>query len=211
MPWPTTSGERNLIGAEANLMRGAIGMMVDALVAEARDESGPVVYGVSWFDQWDVEQRLWLLEHVTGALFGSLRVEPAAMFDATVDAVLFEVLELIEIEIEDFDGPLGKSSWRQSVVDAFACQQGRVPEIEIRSRDVTRWSRVVSQIGDQILGVRLYQRAEAFRDVGYDRTCVFLRDRGLPEHYLSQIPPLGSVDRAQLSIDRIQQIVFDRP
>ena len=83
MPWPTTTGLRNLGGAEADLVRGAIGMMVDTHVAEMRENAEPCAYGVDWFDQWDAPQRLWLLEQVTSAFFGNTRIESqAAIFDA---------------------------------------------------------------------------------------------------------------------------------
>ena len=78
MPWPTTSGMRNLAGAEAELVRGAIGMMVDTLVTEMRGEDAPGATGIEWFDQWDCRQRLWLLECVTSAFFGAETIESKA-------------------------------------------------------------------------------------------------------------------------------------
>ena len=70
------------------------------------------------------------------------------------------------------------------------------------------WQTTITQIGDSILGVRLYQRAEDFRDVDYIRTQGFLHDRGLPDDYLTRIPPLRTIAETQLSIDRIQAYVF---
>ena len=207
MPWPTTTGTRVLIDAEADLVRGAIAMMVDTHVAEARDEADPWQYGVPWFDQWDVAQRLWLLEQVTVALLSNHRIaSPAAVFEATVDAIFFEIADLVEIEITD--GPVSDASpsWRESVIRAFTCQQGRPPEVDAESHDVVRWRQVITQIADHILGVRLYQRAEAFRDDDYEKTQRFLVRRGLPEDYLAVMPPLRTVDETQQSIDRIQSI-----
>ena len=212
MPWPTTTGTRNLIGAEGNLVRGAIGMMLDALVAEAHDDADRLECGVQWFDQWDVGQRIWLLECVTYALLDSHTIEsPAAMFDATVDAIFFEIIDLIEMEIDQESITATTPTWRQSVSEAFACQRGKPPNVDVDSGDLNQWQSLVTQIADPILGVRLYQRAESFRDGDYQQTRTFLRDRGLPEDYLAKIPPLQTVEETQASIDRIQSIVFRDP
>ncbi|MCS7467389.1 hypothetical protein NZK35_12110 [Stieleria sp. ICT_E10.1] len=209
MPWPTTNGLRNLRGAEAGLVRGAIGMMVDDHVAELRDGEQAWAYGVEWFDQWDAGQRLWLLERVTSALLGRETIEPsAAMFDATVDAIFYEVNDLVRMEIEQDAADDSERSWRQSVIDALECQTDRLSILTADGVDQLAWQTTITQIADAILGIRLYQRAEAFRDADYEKTESFLRDRGLPETYLTLIPPLRTVDQTQWSIDRIQAYVF---
>jgi hypothetical protein len=150
-----------------------------------------------------------LLERVTLAFFGSeTLVSPAAIFDAAADAIFFELEDLVQMEISEARSTVADRSWRQSVVDAFACQHGRLPEIGPETIDARRWHRTITRIGDSILGIRLYQRAEAFRDADYARTRAFLRDRGLPDDYLIRIPPLRSDDQIQISVDRIQAYVF---
>ena len=208
MPWPTTRGLRTLDGAVAELLLGAIGMMVDGLVAEMKEDAQPTCYGISWFDNWDPPQRIWLLDEVTPALFGTKVIEsPAAMFDATVDAVFLEVQDLIEFELNDDSESSRSKTWR-SAVSAALEQSGAESVFAGRLEDSEFWCRVITLLGDGILGVRLYQRAESFRDHDYERTQTFLRDRGLPEDYLSRIPPLRTVDQTQRSIDRIQDYVF---
>lgn len=210
MPWPTTSGLRNLAGAEADLIRGAVGMMVDTHVAELREQAEPWQYGVAWFDQWDVGQRLWLLERVCNAFFGDQTIDPsAAIFDAAADAIFYEVNDLIQIEIDQQSPTKSQRSWRQSVIDAAECQNRRLPEIDPLSVNLAQWQATVTRIADSILGIRLYQRAESFRDVPFGRTEKFLRDRGLPDDYLATIPPLRSDNEIQESIDQIQRYVFE--
>ncbi|KAA5542200.1 hypothetical protein FYK55_15455 [Roseiconus nitratireducens] len=207
MPWPTTDGMRNLQGAEADLVRGAIGMMVDTHVGQLRESSAPWRYGVPWFDQWDVGQRLWLLDKVTVTLFGRETIDsPAAMFDATVDAVFHEILDLVLMEIDQPEPT--RRSWRQSVLEATNVFGGVGTPIPHDETDPAVWQRQVTAIADRILGVRLYRRAEAFRDGDYERVVVFLRDRGLPADYLSRIPPLLATNEIQQAIDRIQSYVF---
>jgi len=183
--------------------------MVDTHVAESRNEAERWCYGIPWFDQWDVGQRLWLLEQITLALLGTHRIEsPAAIYDATVDAIFFDIGDLIEIEIGEGCLKDNGRSWRQSVVDAYVCQHQRPPDVDVDSNETTLWRKTITRIADHILGVRLYQRAETFRDGDYEQTLKFLKQRGLPEDYLGAIPPLRTIDQTQWSIDRIQAVVF---
>ena len=206
--WSTTTGPRSLAGAEAELLRGAIGVMVDHLVDEMRNGAEPICYAIDWFDQWDAEQRLWLLEQVTVALFGSQNPpEPSAMLDATCDAVFHEIIELVDGEIGE-DAASIKQSWRSSVIDALTEQTDRQPDVRADSCEQKTWRRLITQVADAILGVRLYQSAESHRDVEPERAKDFLLRRGLPADYLQKIPPVVNTDRAQLAIDRIQSIVF---
>ncbi|QDT57648.1 hypothetical protein SV7mr_01310 [Stieleria bergensis] len=231
MPWTTQSGTRSLLGPEADLVRGAIGTMVDSHVDQIRDDRYEWQYGVPWFDQWDPGQRLWLLDHVTRALLGHHMIaSPAAMFDSAVDAIFCEILDLIRIEISDdqYDdqfyemidgadyqagGTLSRQqtptrSWRQGVINALATQQGSRPNIDASDCDLNRWIERVTWIADEVIGIRHYQKAEAFRDVDYSILQRFLRDRALPEDYLERIPPLPRPDEVQHAVDRIQGYVF---
>ncbi|QDT13905.1 hypothetical protein [Planctomycetes bacterium K23_9] len=205
--WPTTNGVRKLCGDEAKLIRGIIGMMVDQLVAESRQESDQQFYGIEWFDSCEVAQRLWLLDQVTDALLTDADPpSPAAMLEATIDAIFAELFDLIVMEIDD--PALTPTSWRRSAVAAFECQNGRPPKVGLDSVDQEIWGLVVTQIADSILGVRLYQQAESFRDGDFKATQMFLQRKGLPDNFLQQIPPLQSVDQTQAVIDRIQSFLF---
>lgn len=184
-------------------------MMIDQLVDQLEVGEDPIPYGVQWFDQWDTRQQIWLLERVASALLGPKTIKPqAAIFDAAADAIFMEVCCLIHFEIEDPEEIDSGLSWRQSVIDAFEFQNQRLPSIAAESDDISHWQLVVTQVADLILGVRLYQRAEAFRDSDFERTLTFLRDRGLHQEYLQRMPPLRTDNQTQQSVDRIQSIVF---
>ena len=203
--WPTLDGLRVLKGAEAALVCEAVTVMVDQLAAECRDESEPDPVGIDWFDQWDGYQRLWMLEQVVEAMFTPASPpSPAAMWDSTVDAIFCQVVELITMEI---DGTPSNESWRSGAIDAFQCQRGRRPTIDTNSADIDGWRIIVTQIADMILGATSYQKAEAFRDGDIGRSRQFLSQRALPEDYLERIPPLSTLQQAQQSIARIQEIV----
>lgn len=207
--WPTTNGLRCLAGDEFELVRAAVGMMVDQLVAEGREGDPQEEYGIHWFDQWDWQQRIWLLERVSLALLTDLAPpSPGAIWEATVDAVFHEVRELVELEVRNPDLMQPEKSWRQCVFDAFVSQQNREPEISVEANNLKDWHLVITQIADSILGVRLYLKAESFRDVDIDRTKRFLTQHGLPSDFLELIPPLRTIDQTQISIDHLQTIVF---
>ncbi len=208
--WSTVNGPRVLIDAEAALVRGAIGVMLDHLVDEGRNQTDAVVYGIDWFDQWDWQQRIWLLDQITVALLTEKSPPtPAAMLEATVDAAFFEVIGLIELEIEanTIDPIEPECGWRESVLDAFESQYGRSAPIDRANADRNAWRRVVTSVADPILGVRLYQKVEAFRDWDIKRLDAFLRSRGLTSDFLEQIPPLRNLEQTQRSIDDIQAFV----
>jgi hypothetical protein len=206
--WPTTNGLRCLAGDEGELVRGAIGMMLDHLVAEGREGDPQNCYGIEWFDQWDSQQRIWLLEHLTLALLTDVDPpSPAAIWEATIDAIFQEIYQLVELEIAGGAGMAEPNSWRQCVIEAFVAQHEREPGITFSETDINSWHMIITQLADTILGVRLYQQAESFRDGEIEQTQKFLRQKGLPDDFLEQIPPLRTVDQTQRSIDQIQALV----
>ena len=183
--------------------------MVDHIVAEGREGDPQEVYGIAWFDQWDWQQRIWLLERTSLALLTDLAPpSPAAMWEACIDAIFHEVRELVEIEVLHPDTMPPVKSWRQCVIDALLWQQSREPDVSELDTDMDTWHIEISKLADAILGVRLYLKAEPFRDMEMARTQLFLRQHGLPHDFLEQIPPLRTVDQTQISIDQIQSIVF---
>ncbi len=207
--WPTTTGLRCLAGDEFELVRGAVGMMLDHLVAEGREGDPQEVYGIQWYDQWDWQQRIWLLERTALALLTDLAApSPAAIWEATVDAVFHEIRELVEMEVRHPDSIPASKTWRECVVDAFLSQQNREPEICGTDTNLRAWHIVITQLADAILGVRLYLKAESFRDFDMAKTQQFLTQQGLPADFLEQIPPLRTVNQTQISIDQIQSIVL---
>jgi hypothetical protein len=207
--WPTLKGLRFLVGDEAALVRASIGMMIDSIVAEGRDDAPQDIIGIDWYDQWDWQQRCWLLDEITRSLLTPHPPPPpAAMWEATIDAIFCNIFDLACLEIDDPAPVHATKTWRQSVIDAFRCQRGHQPCIRPDQRDPGSWQSVITQLADGILGSRMYQRAESFRDQEISATHRFLRSRGLPDDFLEQIPPLCSIDQTQLSIDRIQSLIF---
>ncbi|TWU47930.1 hypothetical protein [Rubripirellula reticaptiva] len=207
--WPTVDGLRTLRDAEADLVRGGLGMMLDHLIEEFRGEAETWRYGIDAFDMWDVEQRIWLLDQIAGCLLTTRQaLPPAAIWEAAIDAIFCEIIDLIEIEIADPTLTTTPQSWRESVLDAYECQYGRAPYIDADAHVLSDWRAVVSALTDSILPSPSYQKAEAFRDAEFERTASFLASRCLPGDFLQQIPPVRTVAETQASIDQIQKFVF---
>ncbi|MEM6981268.1 MAG: hypothetical protein AAF539_16540, partial [Planctomycetota bacterium] len=146
--WPLTDGNHCLQGAEADLFRGAVGMMVDQLVLEINEEpdetidvdpmpmedamSAPYLYTM-----WSPAQRVWLLERVTFSVLSSRRPPPAsAIFEATVEAVYAEVGDLVALEICE-GSSISESSWRQSLLNAFVSRCPQDSLLEAMQFEVT--------------------------------------------------------------------------
>lgn len=145
--WPLTNGLRCLAGAEAALLRGCVGMMVDGLVADLNSDpmtelaaesadwdSDELLEGFgfsppAWYAMWEPEQRVWLLERVTTSLLAARTAPPhSAIFEATIEAIYVELADLIAMEITT-GTPIERGSWRASLLDAYV---QRCPEDSLR-------------------------------------------------------------------------------
>lgn len=180
--WPTIDGNRMLRGAEADLVRSAIDAVIER-VSKSDDTEEPFAYGIDWFDQWELSQKLWLLQQVRTALLSEdSPPRPAAMWEATIDVIFVEVLEQIDQERDT-----GSRHWREMVSEAL---QSEVDDADDADDNTRTWRTRVSQLADRILGVASYQKAEAFRDQDPQQLKRFLKQRGLPKDFLEQIPPM---------------------
>jgi len=206
--WPTLDGVRVLKGDEATLVRDALDVMVDQLTAELRDDAEQHLYGIDWFDQWDCEQRIWLLEQIAiGLLTPESPPPPAAIWEATIDTLLVQVIELISDEIDRGLPIDNEHSWRRRVIDAFECQQGKAAIVDGDETELRQWRSVVTRIANAILGVTCYQQAESFRDGDSEQTCRFLMEKGMPPDFLQRIPPLQTAEQTERSLQRILAVV----
>lgn len=208
--WPTNDGTRTLDNAEAKLVSRAIRVMVDIRAKHLREQTMPESYGIDWFDQWDVEQQLWLLEQIAAFLL-TIRPppSPAAIWEATIDAVFAEVLTQIELELDESGLPCDQPSWRQLTIDAFRTGHKSSIDIDHPGRDLPSWQRLLTQIADRILGVPGYQKAEMFRDGDIERARRFLKQRGLPSDFLQRMPPMCNRSQAEKSLARIMSTLDD--
>lgn len=208
--WLTVDGERCLRGAESRLLCRAVASMLSELVAdievdpEAHDFGRD--YGIDWFDQWDPEQRMWLLEQVTTALLTErVTLRPAAMWEATVDVIFQHVFEAVGQEIDqgmadDSSPRIEDGSWKQDVILVLQQQRCRAICVGEVEDEKTQWRRLVMQISDRILGFAAYHVIESYRDEQASKVAVYLQQKGLPPDFLEQMPPvLGLAETHRLA------------
>ncbi len=229
--WVTVDGERRLGHAEACLLCRAVSSILSEFVPAIADRSEADqecwVSGIDWFDQWEAEQKVWLLERVATALLTEQdSPKPAAMWEATVDAIFQYVFEQVVKELEEetcedseFDDANGESGtvdhvveaglqcWRDDVIQALNEQQNRVVKIGLSVCQGKEWQRLVMQISDRILGVAVYQTAESYRDGQSAKVACFLQQKGLPADFLTQIPPLLGQNETEDCIERLRDLI----
>ena len=228
--WVMVDGERCLGSEEARLLCRAVGVMLSdcvALIADQTDADQECrVYGIDWFDQWEPEQKVWLMEKTATALLTDQpSLKPAAMWEATVDAIFHHVLEQVVEEIEhetvgdsvsehakrepamdDDPVEVGGQGWRQDVILALQ-QQSRVVKVGSTASETQHWRRLVMQLADRILGVAAYHVAESYRDEQATKLTTFLKQKGLPEDFLTQIPPFLKQRETEESILRLRKLI----
>ncbi len=229
--WVTVDGERILGQAEARLLCRAIGEMLSDCVEVIANQTDAGqegrVYGIDWFDQWEPAQKIWLMEQIATALLTEQpSLKPAAMWEATVDAIFQHVFEQVveEIENEAVGGrefehaeiesatgdelvEAGDHRWRDDVIQALRQQRKRVVEIGPDAGQGRVWRRLVVQLADCILGVAAYHVAESYRDEQSTKLATFLGQKGLPDDFLTQIPPLLKRSEAEDSIARLRMLI----
>lgn len=215
--WVTVDGERRLGKAEARLLcRGILPMLADCVAVLEQPVDGvreSRIYGIDWFDQWEAEQKVWLLEQVATALLTDQpSLKPAAMLEATVDAIFQHIFECVmgevdpagsDSEIVDTKIAAGDRSWCDDVIKALEQQQNRAVCFERSGDQRLVWRRLVMQIPDRILGVASYHTAESLRDAQPAKIEVFLQQKGLPADFFTRIPPLVQRQDADDSVARL--------
>jgi hypothetical protein len=146
--WRTSSGERTLIGPEADLIRHSLASATDIVFHDPEDDD-PWEFGVPVFDALPKRQRLAMLARVGSALLKPESPCPplTALSEGTVAALYKNIAQQVELEIEmATDGDLEPSgddpSWRELVIAAFPTQDMDEP-ITADCTDFGEWQIIV--------------------------------------------------------------------
>ena len=207
--WRTMDGLRTLMDQEARLIGRAAEEMIDSLASELQESEPTQTSGMDWFDQWDVEQRVWLLDQVLSAMWLTDCPPPptAAIFEATVDAIFCHVVDAISLELDGTSTNTIADGWRGLLADAFESQHGRRPIDSCDLTNLRRWQSIAFQVAETIMGPSSYLRAERFRDREAHHAQHFLRTRGLPDDYLQRIPPVINAPQATAILQHLRQLL----
>lgn len=109
--WPTSTGNRTLVAAEAQLVAAAIIVMLDSLDERLCDDdddenaiepTAEMQLGIAVFDSLTIPQRIGTLHHVTKYLLTDAFPESedtSAVDDATIAAIYSEIQDQVTIEV----------------------------------------------------------------------------------------------------------------
>jgi hypothetical protein len=157
--WHTPLGDRTLTGAEAKLVRAAIGVMTDTLHAEAEGLIDEWPCGIRVFDELSWQQRLALLARVANALFKPEILPPqlSAVNEATVAAIFAQIrldvlYELDNAQEADWAPELDMRYWRRLIA---SCQEKPISDdgfyIDEQSEDRDDWEILIETLEEGIL------------------------------------------------------------
>ena len=225
--WITLNGPRVLTKLEDDLISAAMIDLAESAFAEISDREQPFYdhantrnaserrdgTGVTWFDQWEPEQRLWLLEHLYQALTIESIPPPnrSAMFEATFEAIFSVITEkVMDSSLQAGMESTNSIQWQELLSSAFLSQSSSKNLNSFLREDTIDFPALAQFIQNSVVGPTCYEQAEMFRDGPPDTLNRFLQSKGLPEGYLSEIPPLPSDRETQLRVNRLKDLL-DRP
>ncbi len=192
MTWRTSQGVRTLKGAEAALIREALGDVAE-IVEDEFDGEEPWEFGTRQFDQQEPLVKLALLAEVGSALLRDTETVPelTAVNEATV-AILFDhIQQSVEFEIDcerDMEAPF---FWRTLVL-AASHEMGDTSELELPTSDcraVDEWSLSVESLADRILWDRDFEIVDDIADLPPEQSAAVRSSARIGGEYAAALPP----------------------
>lgn len=190
MTWRTSRGVRSLKGAEAVLVRealgsaaGRIGQEIDGVV-----EAGYWEFYVSQFDQLEPLVKFSLLAQVGWALLRDTETVPplTAINEATVAALFNCIQQEIEMEIDV------EVVYLRPLVLAVFQEMEDTDDMEFPSSDcddVYQWNRDVDLLSDQILWDRDFELIDDVADLPPEQASAIRAFARINGDYFTAIPP----------------------
>lgn len=209
MTWHTPTGDRCLVGEEAELVRDSLATMVQELASCRETEESPWDYGVPLFDELVWQQQLAVLELLAQNLLEETdeTLELSGVYEAGVAAVFRNVLQQIELEIELHDvSPLEfRCRWRQAAFEAYieneddeiVQQEAAIEletgnsgfEIDVNSVDLEDWSWLIELLTDRVLWDRDFELVNEMIDAPPERAAALRAVLGIDPDYYTTIAP----------------------
>ena len=173
--------------------------------------------GISWFDQWDADQKLWLLDRVFHALLVESTEPPGryAMLEATIEAVFAVIQIQISTGEDSLNGSVSSlSRWEQYLLNTLA-EKHSAPATSDPSKYLAPFIRdqqvcfaaITTHLQITIVGPSCYEQAEQFRDGEPRELERFLYSKGLNNDYLTRIPPVPNHAETLRGLIRLQRLL----
>jgi len=215
--WRTQAGERLLRGAEARLIRLALGVLVDQVEEEIDGlrESLEFGFGIPIFDRLQGRQKLALLADVGHHLLRSTDPPPplTAINESAV-AVLYRVIEdwvRTDVDMEEaIRETLGEDpfEWRRLLLDAY---RESFPDDEDvpteKSRDMNEWGQLIECLETRVLWDADYLDEDLYADQAPEAGQMLKNQMGVADEYFRAVAP-DPDDRELPGIrDRLQALI----
>jgi len=191
--WWTTYGERTLEGAEAVLFAETLLNMLDEI---RRSPFDSYYTGVEIFDRLTLGQKISVLSIVGNGLLRKdvPSIEIMEVVEGAIAAVFEHLINLIGVEIEDFESGFG---WREKVIAARMATRGR-DITESTCDDLEVWIIEVESLAEVILWDTYQDSEHLYLDYPMKNFKCLKRPTDISESYYS-----GAVDDlSEHDIDR---------
>lgn len=224
MTWKTPSGNRYLVGEEAELVRDSLATMVQELASCRETEDQPWEYGITLFDELSWQQQLAVLDLLATNLLQatSETLELSGINEASVAAVYQNVVQQIELEIElqPVSPEEFRCRWRQAAIDAYRENEDaeivsreaarhettlRVEddddafEIDVESVVLDQWRYLVECLADRVLWDRDFDMVNEMIDAPPERAATLRAALGITSSYYTAIAP----DPTDMQVDAL--------
>lgn len=196
--WHTSEGDRTLEGAEAVLIREAIGWVADMLELEASDPTDVWTFGVPAFDYLEVRQKLALLCQVGEALLRPDIAPPnlTACHEATVGSLYQGIEQCIQIEIDDDADGVSAKHWRGLILAAVAEVEQGDPAVgqpeplpDQDCPDMEEWENLIETLEGLVLWDADWMDEDLFLDDDPDTATAMKHCFGITDDYYTAIAP----------------------
>ncbi|OYP30500.1 hypothetical protein [Rhodopirellula sp. MGV] len=238
MTWHTPSGDRILLGREAELIRQSISTMADELISCRETDESPWEYGVTLFDELSWQQQLAMLDLLANGLLESTRetVELTGINEAGVAAVYQNVSQQIELEIEleTVSPPEVRYQWRAAALNAYlesevigasrqadrlvrerltlqSTEDSAVEDLRQECAELERWQWLVECLADRILWDRDFDLVEEMIDAPPERAAAMRAALGITPGYYTAIAPDPTETQIDTLFDSLQKLTRSKP
>lgn len=231
MTWHTPSGDRHLVGEEAELVRDSIATMVEELASCRETDEEPWRYGVMLFDELSWQQQLAVLDRLATNLLQatSATLELVGVNEAAVAAVYQNILQQIELEIElqPVSPAEFRYRWRQATLDAYRenetdeivqeemiSQQGdneSIFDLDVDCTDLDQWRWLVESLADRVLWDRDFEMVNEMIDAPPERAAAMRAALGITPGYYTAIAPDPQNHQIDALFRSLQELTRAKP
>ncbi|KAA5547232.1 hypothetical protein FYK55_02190 [Roseiconus nitratireducens] len=231
MTWHTPTGDRCLVGEEAELIRDSLATMVQELASCRETDEPPWEYGVTLFDELTWQQQLAVLDLLAKNLLCPTEdtLELSGVNEAAVAAVYQNVAQQIELEIELH--PVAPSEfrcrWRQAALDAYyeneddeiVRQEALIQDIDEASAfdmdagscDVDRWRWLIDLLADRVLWDRDFEMVNEVIDAPPEHAAALRAALGIEAGYYTAIAPDPSDCEVDSLFESLELLTRSKP